>query len=193
MTRTVLAGPTGPARRMVLGVPLAASALLAAACTGGGKPHGLTPAQTRAVDAARARAAAAEQELIARYDAALLLPEVRANQALVDRLTAVRGEHAAHLAALREGSAPTPTPSGTATSGLATSGAATSGATTSTAATAPPVDAKSAVAGLVKAEQDAADRLTADVMATEGHTAQLLASISASESGHAALLLGAAG
>ena len=198
MTRTVLAGPTGPARRMVLGVPLAASALLAAACTGGGKPHGLTPAQTRAVDAARARAAAAEQELIARYDAALLLPEVRANQALVDRLTAVRGEHAAHLAALREGSAPTPTPSGTATGGwatrgVATMGATTMGATTSMPATAPPGDPKSAVAGLVKAEQDAADRLTADVMATEGHTAQLLASISASESGHAALLLGAAG
>jgi hypothetical protein len=185
-----VSGPMGPTRRAVLGVPLAASALLAAACTGGGTSHGLTPAQTRAVDQARERALAAEQELIAQYDAALLLPEVRADQALVDRLTAVRGEHTAHLAALREGAV------GAAAPGSATPDPASpqtpSGAATTAATTAPPMDAKTAVAGLVKAEQAAADRLTADVMATEGHTAQLLASISAAESGHAALLLGGA-
>jgi hypothetical protein len=172
---------------MVLAVPMAAvavPALLTAGC-GGSRKGGLSPAQQAAVDQAHTRALAAEQDLIARYDAALALPAVRADQALVDRLTGVRTEHVAHVAALQEGTHPVAVPSGT------TSAPPTAGTPDSTSsASAPPMDAKTAVAGLVKAEQDAADRLTADVLATEGHTAQLLASISASESGHAALLLG---
>jgi len=46
------------------------------------------------------------------------------------------------------------------------------------------------VAALAGAEQDAASARTADIMAADGATAMLLASIAASESGHAALLLG---
>jgi hypothetical protein len=187
---------------VVLGVPLAAApALLAAACTGGSGSGELTPAQVAVGDQARSRALAGEQELIARYDAALLLPEVSGDPALKERLTGVRAEHAAHVSALLEGTRVGGTPVGIPTPSVASpsptvpASETPSGGPASSAASAgppPPMDAKTAVAGLVKAEQDAATRLTADVLGTEGRTAQLLASISASESGHAALLLGGA-
>jgi rubrerythrin len=178
---------------MMLAVPAAAvPALLTGACTGGAKSHGLTPAQAAAADQARTHALAAEHELVGRYDAAALLPEVRANKALTDRLAGIRAEHAAHVAALREGMKGEP--AGPPTRQSSPSGSPSPGTSLTTAppTTAPPMDTKTAVAALVKAEQDAADRLTADVLATEGHTAQLLASISAAESSHAALLLGEA-
>jgi hypothetical protein len=46
------------------------------------------------------------------------------------------------------------------------------------------------VSALVAAEQNASSARTADILATDGATAMLLASVAASESGHAALLLG---
>lgn len=129
-------------------------------------------------DPARDRALATEADLLKQYDAALALPSVTADNVLAAKLTAIRAEHASHAAAIKQGYTPptTPTPSAPPTS----------------AATTPPAttDAKTAVSALVKAEQDAADARTADILAADGPTAMLLASVAASESGHAALLLG---
>lgn len=119
----------------------------------------------------RDRALAAETELLARYDAALALPDVVADSALKAKLTAIRAEHASHAAAIRGDSKTDPAPTDSSSS---------------------PADAKTAVTDLVKAEQDAASARTADILAADGDTAMLLASIAAAESGHAALLLGAA-
>jgi hypothetical protein len=57
---------------------------------------------------------------------------------------------------------------------------------------APAAGSGGVVSTLVKAEQDASSRLTADIMDRDGATALLFASIAASEAGHAALLLGGA-
>ncbi|MBW8803109.1 MAG: hypothetical protein JF587_04510 [Catenulisporales bacterium] len=127
-------------------------------------------------DAARDRALAAEAELLARYDAALALPSIAADSALKAKLASIRAEHAAHAAAIRDGYAASPAPA----------------ASPSPSFPGPP-DPKSTIAALAKAEQDAASARTADILAAEGTTAMLLASVSASESGHAALLLGSAG
>jgi hypothetical protein len=118
--------------------------------------------------------------LLAQYDSALALPSVAADSGLTAKLTAIRAEHAAHVAAIKDGykAAPTASPS-----------AAGSSPSPSKSA---PSDAKTAVAMLAKAEQDAASARTTDILATDGATAMLLASIAASESGHAALLLGGA-
>jgi hypothetical protein len=197
---------------VVLAVPaLAVPVASAAGCAGSSKPAGLTRANLDAAAQARARAATAETALIAQYDAALALPTVSGDQVLAARLTGVRAEHAAHLAALHEGgSTASGDAGGSGTAGSGASPSASSGSSSdaspsqpstsasaspgampsSSASSTPPMDAKTAVAGLVKAEQDAASRLTSDVLAMDGPTALLLASISASESGHAALLLG---
>ncbi|GAA2007809.1 hypothetical protein GCM10009838_87720 [Catenulispora subtropica] len=178
-------------RRMVFTL---SGVTLAGACASpkasGGSPD--SPARAARSDAARDRALAAEADLLARYDAALALPAVAADSALTAKLTAIRAEHASHAAAIRDGyqAGATPAPTGTPSS-PAPSSSTNSPATPSGATTAPP-DAKSALAALIKAEQDAADARTADILAADGGTAMLLASVAASESGHAALLLGGA-
>lgn len=139
----------------------------------------------------RDRVLAAEADLLARYDATLALPSVTADSALTAKLTAIRAEHAAHVTAIKQGYTPPskPTPSsGSATPAPSPSSPSTPGATTwSPSAT---TDAKTAVSVLAGAEQDAAGARTTDILAADGATAMLLASIAASESGHAALLLG---
>ena len=139
----------------------------------------------------RDRVLAAEADLLARYDATLALPSVVADGVLTAKLTAIRAEHAAHVTAIKQGytppSAPTPS-SGSATPAPSPSTPSAPGATTwSPSAT---TDAKTAVSVLAGAEQDAAGARTTDILAADGATAMLLASIAASESGHAALLLG---
>lgn len=134
-----------------------------------------SPARTAQTDAARDRALAAEAALLARYDAVLALPAVATDSALTTKLTAIRAEHASHAAAIGDGYAASPAP------------------TASPSPTIPASDLKSTLAALAKAEQDAASARTADVLAVDGATAMLLASVAASESGHAALLLGGAG
>ena len=137
------------------------------------------------------RALSAETDLLKRYDATLALPSVAADSGLTAKLKAIRAEHAAHTAAIKQGYTPPTT--------LPGSSAAPSSPSPSASATtpAPPAatdarDAKTAVAALPRAEQDAASARTADILAADGATAMLLASIAASESGHAALLLGSA-
>lgn len=142
-------------------------------------------------DPVRDRALAAEADLLSRYDATLALPSVAADSALMAKLTAIRAEHAAHVAAIKQGYTPpsTPKPSpGSATSATSAPSPAATGATTWSPS--PTTDAKTAVSALVGAEQNAASARTADILTADGATAMLLASIAASESGHAALLLG---
>jgi hypothetical protein len=166
--------PLGLSRRVVLSAPIVAVFVSSCAAPG---PEGRDGPRSDA-DLARDRAAAAERDLIAAYDTALAQPVVTATPALAAQLASVRTEHVEHLVAIGQAYA-VPPPS---------SASPTGGAPTSTSA--PMNDAKSAVGALVKAEQDSSTRLTADVMALDGITAQLLASIAAAEAGHAALLLG---
>lgn len=189
-------------RRVVLAAPVLA---LASACGGGRSAPKRTPAQVAADDAARDRALAAEQALLAQYDTALKDPAVAADPALSARLTAIRAEHAEHLTAVGEGYAraaevlapdsPTASPSVKAPNVTSAPSVGAPGPTS----VAPTVDGSAAatetktlVSALVKAEQEASGRLTADIMDRDGGTAQLFASIAASEAGHAALLLGVA-
>lgn len=178
-------------RRMVF---VTSGVALASAC-GSPAESGSSPASVPSVppavtDAVRDRALAAEADLIARYDAALALPTVAADSALTGKLSAIRAEHGSHAAAIKDGYQAGASP--TAASRSATASATATPATpTSTPTTAPP-DAKSTVAALIKAEQDASAARTADVLAADGATAMLLASVAAAESGHAALLLGGA-
>ncbi|MBS2532338.1 hypothetical protein KGQ20_06090 [Catenulispora sp. NF23] len=134
-------------------------------------------------DPVRDRALAAESDLIARYDAALALPSVGADAVLSAKLRTIRAEHSSHAAAIGAGYTPPPsTPSSTPLSSTPPP--------SPPAATVPPVDAKTTVATLAKAEQDAASARTTDILSTDAATAMLLASVAASEAGHAALLLG---
>ena len=144
--------------------------------TSGNSPAKPVPAGQ--ADPVRDRALSAEVDLLTRYDATLALPSVAADSALRAKLTAIRTEHAAHAAAIKQGYTPPP---------VSTPTAAASATTWSPPAT---MDAKTAVAALAGAEQSAASARTADILAADGPTAMLLASIAASESGHAALLLG---
>lgn len=175
-------------RRAVLTV---SGLTLAGGCASPEKPRSSSDrAQTAHSDAARDRAIAAEADLLARYDAALALPAVAADAALTAKLTAIRAEHASHAAAIKDGYVPSPAPTSSVSSAATSSASssAPSGAPSST----PASDPKAAIAALIKAEQEAAGARTADILAADGGTAMLLASVAASESGHAALLLGSA-
>ncbi|MEY9888765.1 hypothetical protein ABIA31_002413 [Catenulispora sp. MAP5-51] len=140
------------------------------------------PEPAEHADPVRDRALAAEADLLSRYDAALALPSVTADHALSAKLTAIRAEHAAHAAAIKQGYTPPSAP-------VSSPAPSSPGATTWS----PPAttDTKTAVTALAGAEQHAASDRTADILAADGTTAMLLASIAAAESGHAALLLGA--
>jgi Ferritin-like domain len=152
-------------RRSVLAAAGAAVPLLAAGCKGVG---GLGTLPRPAPDVATLRGAiTTEQALIARYRSALA-----ASPALRDTLEPLLGQHLAHLDALRSrlvGPTATPHP--------ARSSPSAAGA-----------GAASPVAALAEAEQAAASAQLSRLMVASPSLAQLLASISASEASHAALL-----
>lgn len=150
----------------------------------GGSPAKPVPAGQP--DPVRDRALAAEADLLKQYDAALALPSVAADKALTAKLTAIRAEHTSHAAAIKDGYTPpaTPQPSASVSASAPAAPAPTTGSPPAT------TDPKTMVATLVKAEQDAASARTADILTADGPTAMLLASVAASEAGHAALLLG---
>lgn len=152
-------------RRSVLAVAGAVVPWLVAGCKGVG---GLGTLPRPGPDVAVLRAAiSAEQALIARYRSALAISPDRK-----DTLAPVLDQHLAHLAALRSrliGPAATPHP----------------------ARSSPPAAAGQAVAelsALADAEQAAAGALVSRLATASPSLAQLLASISASEASHAALL-----
>ncbi len=150
-------------RRSVLAVAGAVLPILAAGCKGVGglgTPPGPPP------DVAVLRAAIrTEQALITRYRSALAT-----SPALKDTLDPVLGQHLAHLAALRSrliGPAATPHPARTSPG---------------------PAGQASTLAALAAAEQAAEGTLVSRLATASPSLAQLLASISAAEASHAALL-----
>jgi Ferritin-like domain len=148
-------------RRSVLAAAGAAVSVLATGCKGVG---GLGTRPRPRPDVAVLRAAiGAEQALIARYRSAL-----DASPGLKPTLEPVLDQHLAHLSALRSrliGAAVTPLPETSAAAGQAGS-----------------------LGALADAEQAAAAALVSRLATASPSLAQLLASISASEASHAALL-----
>jgi len=151
-------------RRSVLAAAGAAVPLLAAGCKGVG---GLGTLPRPGPDVAVLRAAiGTEQALIARYRSALA-----ASPGWQDTLDPVLDQHLAHLAALRSRLISPVTPGPARTSPPAAAGQAAVG-----------------LSALAAAEQAAAGALISRLATASPSLAQLLASISASEASHAALL-----
>ncbi len=160
-----------PPRRVVLAAAAAGSVLLAG-CKG---LAALGPAPKTGADVATlTEAIAAEEMLIARYDAALAA--LSGQQRITRLLTPILAEHRAHLDRLRTrliqpAAAPaSPSPSATPTPAP------------------PPGGRRQILADLVAAERAAAGRLTGQLVAMPPATAQLMASISASEAAHVVVL-----
>ncbi len=160
-----------PPRRVVLAAAAAGSVLLAG-CKG---LAALGPAPKTGADVATlTEAIAAEEMLIARYDAALAA--LAGQQRITRLLTPILAEHRAHLDRLRTrliqpAAAPaSPSPSATPTPAP------------------PPGGRRQILADLAAAERAAAGRLTEQLVAMPPATAQLMASISASEAAHVVVL-----
>lgn len=133
------------------------------------------------------RVAAAEQALLAAYDAVAV-----AHPELVGRLAPFRADHSAHL----QGLVPGASPSTTATSSMASSSTApatslalpgTIAPSTNASALSPPTSAQ-IFQQLAEVERSAAAARVSDVASTSGSLARLIASIGGCEAAHAALL-----
>ena len=145
-----------------------------------GVPAAPTPSGSK-VESVAARVADAERDLLTAYDAA-----IGAHPELAPKLSPLRAEHAAHLVGVTpSASTATPTPSPSATPNV-TAGSATA------APAQPPASQQSAaagvLAGLAALERGAAAARLADLGATSGSLARLIASIGGCEAAHAALL-----
>ena len=129
------------------------------------------------------RVAAAEQALVAAYDAVVV-----GHPELAGRLAPFRADHAAHLQGLVPGATPSSSPSNSAPSN---SGPATN-SPSGTAAAGPPLSSPPASTAilhqLANLERDAAAARLGDVATTSGSLARLIASIGGCEAAHAALL-----
>jgi hypothetical protein len=124
------------------------------------------------------RVAAAEQALLAAYDAVTVThPE------LAGRLASFRADHAAHLQGLVPGAAPSTTPSDTAPASSPPSGTAAAGPPLSS-----PPASTAILHDLADLERTAAAARLGDVATTSGSLARLIASIGGCEAAHAALL-----
>ena len=168
--------PVGPSRRAVLAASAAAAGALVTGCRGV-QALGTPPPPSPEVRLLRA-AITAEQLLIARYRVALTQAAAAGpgGHAAVPGLTAIAGEHAAHLAQL---STRLVIPPGSA---LAREPKPSAGPA------ALPSGLTSAIAALAADEQAAAARLGGQLLAAPGSLAQLLASIAASEATHVPVL-----
>ncbi|MEZ5116327.1 MAG: hypothetical protein R2737_08665 [Candidatus Nanopelagicales bacterium] len=176
-------------RALLAGLMALPVAPLAGCTSGDATPPDPSRATGTAADAdalLRGRVTAAEDALVARYDAT-----IAAHPALAERLAPLRDQHLAHREAVTaEGpvadggaAAPSPSPSG----GPAGGGSGGSGGP----ATAVPTDRAAAVAALRRAEQEAArDRTEACTAAAGAGLARLLALVAASEASHQAALGG---
>jgi hypothetical protein len=130
------------------------------------------------------RVAAAEQALLAAYDAVAV-----AHPELAGRLAPFRADHAAHLQGLVPGATPSTTTSATT---APSSTAPSSTAPSSTASAGPPLSSPPASTAilhqLADLERSAAAARLGDVATTSGSLARLIASIGGCEAAHAALL-----
>ncbi len=169
---------SGPPRRVVLGAAAAALPLLVSACRGvqvlGAPPP--PAADVRALTAA----ISAEQLMVARYRAAVALPEVAGTRALT-AMASVLTEHQDHLAQLKSRLVEPAT------------GASPSPSVTATTPALPTGGLNSTLRFLEGAEQSASDRLMTYLPAVPPALAQLIASIAASEATHAPFLKAAGG
>ena len=158
-----------PARRAVLGAGVAAGATVLLAGCGlrvGSPAAPVAPVSAGADELARERVARDADALLALATrAAALRPADRAV------LASVAADHRAHAAALRP-------PAGPASSGP-----------TGPAAATPAITAATALAALARAERTAAAAATAELERVGGDAARLLASVAASRSLHASLLV----
>lgn len=163
----------GPTRRAVLTASAAAVPLLISGCRG---VQVLGTPPPPAPDVRQLHTAiTAEQQLISRYHA--VLASSARNTPAAASLGGLLAEHEQHLAQLRSRLI---VPAGSAQSVPANSTAAGSAAM--------PADLTSALGALAAAEQAAAGRLAAQLLASPPSLAQLLASISASEATHVPVL-----
>ncbi|MHB1434175.1 MAG: hypothetical protein ACYCVZ_18915 [Streptosporangiaceae bacterium] len=151
----------------------AAGSVLLAGCKG---LAALGPAPRPGADVATLKdAIAAEETLIARYDAALVA--LSGQQRITRLLTPILAEHRSHLDRLRARLIQPATPSASPSPGP------------STTPTPPPSGGRRRIlADLAAAERAAAARLTGQLAAMPPATAQLMASISASEAAHLVVL-----
>ncbi|MBW8483664.1 hypothetical protein [Actinomadura parmotrematis] len=159
-------------RRPVLGAALLGAGALAVPLLGGCRRADATKASARAEVPVLVGAMAAEQDLIALYEAAR-----GAHAALAGVLDPILAHHREHLDVLRRHYLPG-------------SGdrAGEGGATPSPHTTTVPSSRSKALAALRAAESRAAAARVADVTEASAGLAQLLASIGACEAGHAAFL-----
>ena len=124
------------------------------------------------------RVAAAEQAMLAAYDAVAL-----AHPELAGRLAAFRADHLAHLQGLVPAATPSTTPSTTPAVSPPASSAASAGPPLSSAPTSAEI-----FQSLANLERTAAAARLGDVATTTGSLARLIASIGGCEAAHAALL-----
>jgi hypothetical protein len=141
-----------------------------------------------------ARVAAAEQALLAAYDAVVVVhPE------LAGRLAPFRADHAAHLGGLVPGATPSTgvtlstAPSNTTSSSTSPSSAAPlnavpAGTASANAPLSSPPASTAILRQLAELERSAAAARVDDVVTTSGSLARLIASIGGCEAAHAALL-----
>lgn len=159
---------SGPRRRSLLTV--APAALLVAGCSPGSEDSGASGSRPSAADRARARAARDSRELAERYDAV-----VAAHPKLAERLRPLRAEVVRHAEAFADAAEPSPSPSG-------------SGSPSASPPAAVPAKEKDALAGLVAAEREIADRRAKELLDAPGELARLLASVAAAGAAHVYLL-----
>lgn len=158
-------------RRAVVGGSLV---LAAAACRPFGGASQRTDDEVDADVLSVRRALVAEERLLARYDAVR-----RRHPGLAGRIDPIAAEHRAHVRALRSSVTPSPSPSPSASPSTPGDDASV------------PADPAEAAGTLAELERAAAADRVDDLLAVPPFLAQLLASISASEATHAALLTGA--
>ncbi|MFI8950835.1 hypothetical protein ACIGO6_30475 [Streptomyces sp. NPDC053750] len=167
--------PSGPRRRSLLAS--AAGAALLVGCSGGSN-SGDSGGSPSVADRARARAARDSEGLAGRYAAV-----IAAHPGLAERLRPLHEEvvrHAEAFGAVRAAS-PTASPSVSASASARAAGPGDgSGAV--------PATEKDALALLVAAERELADRRAGELLTVPGELARLLASVAAAGAAHVYLL-----
>ncbi|MFH8488987.1 hypothetical protein [Streptomyces longisporoflavus] len=162
----------GPRRRSLLtgAAAGAAGAVLLSGCSDSDSADAAE--RSSAAARLRARAAGDSKDLLGRYDAVLA-----AHPALAGRLDPLRAEVKRHAAALAEGAAPPPSPSGSPSA---------SGSPAPKASV--PKDEKDAVRVLAEAERELAKQRGHALLDAPAELARLLASVAAAGAAHAYLL-----